>query len=210
MHIRSTAASLITGAVLLLVVVLLGMFYPALTGFDEWLSGVLIATRDAPGITPLALFANDVGGGILGTWVIPVVVALMIVLLRRPWGAAYFLAASIASALFVQIIKNVVARPRPAEIAVHSDFGSFPSGHTANAATAVVALALIFGWRWLVGIGTVWVLFMAWSRITLGAHWPTDTIAGALLGIAIALLVWPIFVTRIHGSDAAVAAPLRG
>lgn len=209
MRAPRTLITLGIGLLLCAVVAVIAVTYPALASADEGLSKTIIGFREITGTTELAFFANYVGGGVLGTWVIPAVTAIIIVLLRRPWGAAYFLAASIASAVLVQLLKSLVARPRPADILVQADFGSFPSGHTANAATITVALSLIFGWRILVGIGSVWVVFMAFSRILLGAHWPTDTIAGAMLGVAVALLVWPLFESRVLLRDAASIAPPR-
>ena len=61
--------------------------------------------------------------------------------------------ASAASAVVVQLLKQLFGRARPEDILVHSDFGSFPSGHVANAATIAVALGVIFPivWVWIAG-----------------------------------------------------------
>lgn len=75
---------------------------------------------------------------------------------------------------------------------VTSDAGSFPSGHTANAATlAVLAVAVAASrWRWWVGaVGALYILLMAVSRLVLGVHWCTDVLGGALAGAGAALLV---------------------
>ena len=137
-----------------------------------------------------ALFFNDVGAGVIGSFVVPSAVVLLLLAFRRPWGATYFAAASILSVAAVQLLKHTVDRARPTEILVQADTGSFPSGHTANAATMVVVLAIIFPRVWVRVAGFAWAILMAVSRTYLGAHWLSDTIGGLLLGAGIAVIVW--------------------
>ena len=56
----------------------------------------------------------------------------------------------------VQLLKNLFGRARPEDILVVSDFGSFPSGHVANAATIAVAIGMIVPnvWVWVAGACT--------------------------------------------------------
>jgi undecaprenyl-diphosphatase len=79
-----------------------------------------------------------------------------------------------------------------------SDFGSFPSGHVANAATIAVTLGIIVPRVWVWVVGAIYTLLMAISRTYLGAHWITDTIGGALVGAGAALLVWTVFAQRME------------
>jgi len=159
---------------------------------DAWWSELLATNR----VEPLLWFSyamNALGGGWFGVFGVPILVAVLLVALRRPWAAAYFLAAEIVSAAIVQVLKHVFGRERPDDIIVVSDFGSFPSGHVANATTIAVALAVIFPRVWVVVAGAVWVLLMAFSRTYLGAHWLSDTAGGALVGAAAALLLAAAF-----------------
>lgn len=146
----------------------------------------------------VARFFDWLGGGIVGVVVVPVAILVVLILLKRRWGAIYFLSASVASAVLVQILKNTVERPRPEQILVTADFGSFPSGHTANAATIAVVLSIIINRWWVWGLGAVYVLCMLLSRNYLGAHWLTDTVGGLILGAAVALIVWAPMSHRLH------------
>ena len=61
------------------------------------------------------------------------------------------------------------------EILVHADTGSFPSGHTANAATMVVVLGILFPRVWVWCLGVAWAVLMALAPVTT-IHWsPSKT-----------------------------------
>jgi lipid A 4'-phosphatase len=76
-----------------------------------------------------------------------------------------------------------------------ADYTSFPSGHTAVIFSLATALALI--WRPLAWPGFAVAFLVGASRILIGAHWPSDVLGGAWLGIAWTLWVHHLFVT--HG-----------
>jgi membrane-associated phospholipid phosphatase len=193
----------VSGAVAVLLVAL-GGFLIALRNYQvvpfdvdaEWMEE-LVEHRH-PFWQAMALAFNNLGGGILGVLIVPLAVIAVLFLLRRRWAALYFAVASVASALLVQIIKNTVDRPRPEEILVAADFGSFPSGHTANAATMAVALALILRRYWVWFAGAAYVVLMLLSRNYLGAHWLTDTLGGMVLGAGVAVIAWAPFAHRLH------------
>lgn len=127
------------------------------------------------------------------------------------WFLAMTLAGSIAG-LSGTLLRSAIGRARPLSpvnqgwhgprvdghwvIGRHA-YGAFPSGHT--------SLAAGFGAFWflhrrrsgLIGLG--YAAAVAWSRVELGAHRPSDVMAGLLVGPAVALLVGPPLLARARG-----------
>ena len=146
-----------------------------------------------------SLIMNALGGGVFGVLVVPIVISVAIVLIRRPWAAGYYLLASAVSAGGVQLLKQLFGRARPEDMLVTSDFGSFPSGHVANAATMMVCLVIIFPRVWVALAGAAYTSVMLLSRTYLGAHWLTDTFGGLLLGVGAAIVLWAPVAAKLSG-----------
>ena len=115
---------------------------------------------------------------------------LLMVPRRTRWIGITSLAAIVIGALITNVtLKNLVARTRPYEVVEglalliekQSDY-SFPSGHTC----ASFAAAGVY-WRMLpkkFGIPLVILAAMiAFSRLYVGVHYPTDVLAGLLIGL---------------------------
>jgi membrane-associated phospholipid phosphatase len=146
-----------------------------------------------------ALVMNYLGAGILGVVVIPILILAVLLILKRPWAAGFYLASTLLSSGVVQLLKHLFGRARPEDMLVTSDFGSFPSGHVANAATMATVFIILFPklWVWLAGIA--YTVIMLLSRTYLGAHWLSDTIGGLLLGVGVTVLLWAPIAAKLDG-----------
>jgi membrane-associated phospholipid phosphatase len=96
-------------------------------------------------------------------------------------------------------LKNTIRRPRPYTtypdiITAYSTETSlsFPSGHTSLAFSTATALSLKYP-KWYVIIPSyLWAGSVGYSRMNLGMHYPSDVLAGALLGAGSAFVTYKV------------------
>jgi undecaprenyl-diphosphatase len=100
----------------------------------------------------------------------------------------------------VLAIKFLVRRERPqgdwGGIYRNTDPHSFPSGHAARSfLIAVIASALAP--TWLVVVLWIWAPLVALARVAMGVHYLSDVVAGAALGVIVALIGLQIYMPMI-------------
>jgi undecaprenyl-diphosphatase len=102
------------------------------------------------------------------------------------------------AAIVANIIKYTVNLPRPYEVYPFieklSSGGSpsFPSGHTADAFALFMGLLLAFKQFRIYVPALLWACCVGFSRMNLGVHFPSDVLAGILIGLLAATLVFGI------------------
>jgi len=116
-------------------------------------------------------------------------------LLKEGRGAAFavvhMVLVGVICTLTYKAVKRSTLRPRPYEVlsvvargAPPLDAFSFPSGHTLHAVAFTLVAASYY--PWLAALLVPFTLLVAASRIILGLHYPSDVLAGALIGAGIA------------------------
>ena len=139
----------------------------------------------SPSLAPLVVRLSALGGLAVMGPIALVGLAFLIAQRRRADAAWLFLTIAIGR-LGIEGLKLVVTRPRPPveDWLERVSSWSFPSSHSAGTMMTCVALALLFGR----GDGAILValfaaLFIGWTRIALGVHWPSDVMAGWGIGL---------------------------
>jgi len=116
----------------------------------------------------------------------------LLLLIQRAWAALFFSAGSIVLGYSATMaIKYLFQRSRPDLLLEPLSGYSFPSGHSARGFLFFLIIAILLNrgltvnWRILIiTIACALASLVAFSRPYLGAHWPTDIMAGALVAIA--------------------------
>ncbi|MCL4460777.1 MAG: phosphatase PAP2 family protein [Nitrospirae bacterium] len=181
-------------------------------GLQKWDDALFLWVNnrwESGGLDPVMMAATDLGNG---GYLYPIGILAMIVFARTAFmrDAVLWIAASLAGLLLEGSLKHLVARPRPLEhfsaairagqtrvhvLGPHLHWFSFPSGH----ATTAFCAAVLFGglyprllWPFLVLATMTGV-----SRVYVGAHFPTDVLAGALIGTVSGLFALKIVRPRL-------------
>lgn len=101
------------------------------------------------------------------------------------------------------LLKNIFARVRPFNIVNHADLlipilkdGSFPSGHTSYAFTIFTIVLFMAKKKTLKVLTGILAVLIAFSRLYLYVHFPTDVIGGVIIGFILAILAMKIYFSK--------------
>ena len=176
-------------------------------GYDEWGLMSYRTGEDLHPRGPELIFESvrdvtSLGGVFLrNLFAFAAVVALLFLKLRRE--AVLYAMTVITGWLANTGLKLLVGRERPQIVPHLTEAGgeSFPSGHSFSAAVVYIGMALAFASlsrrhsvRYtIVGAAMVLSAMVAWSRVMLGVHFPSDVTAGWLGGAGWAFLSAALF-----------------
>lgn len=151
----------------------------------------------SPGLRAVFARITQLGEG--GLYLVPLGLVLLAALWRRraalAWRTAYVFAAIAVSGLIGDVIKPVFGRARPellfaqnlfgfTWVGPHADRWSFPSGHSTTVMALAVSLYVIYPPAW--PAYAMLALAVMASRVIIDAHYLSDVIAGAYLGLVTA------------------------
>lgn len=202
---RILAAIMIASAVLYIVLATgVAMGAPWVHALDGAVQGLVFPLRNEA-LTPAIAFTSDLSDTV--PCLIVAAAMLIYLLAKRQFKVAGLFAGTlVASELLVEGTKFLLSRSRPCGMNL-VEFpwnASFPSGHTFVAIVAVglsVFILVKLHPQWPKGVrvalaasAVVWVIYIGFTRIYLGVHWPTDVMGSLLLCAGVAVpafaLLW--------------------
>jgi undecaprenyl-diphosphatase len=135
-----------------------------------------------------------------------IVVAVHLMLAGRPRTGWFVVGAATGGLIISTILKNVFDRPRPDLTGITRVYtASFPSGHATSSAVVYLTIGALLAATvtrrshkvFYLGVAVFLTLIVGVSRVYLGVHYPSDVLAGWLIGAGWAMTC--VLVTRVRG-----------
>ncbi|KAF1023793.1 MAG: Inner membrane protein YabI [Pseudomonas sp.] len=186
-------ATLWIGCISAVLLIALFIGYPRLSDFDRGLMA-LVQEHRGPVMDHAMVMVTQLGE--FKKMFVASAVLTGLLLVMRQWRQAIFVGATLAGAALINTgTKLFFARLRPEVLTDPLTSFSMPSGHASGSFAFFLALAVLAGRGQPTRMRLTWLLLgclpaatIALSRVYLGAHWPTDILAGALLAMTVCAL----------------------
>ncbi|WP_455938075.1 phosphatase PAP2 family protein [Gemella morbillorum] len=198
----------------LIMIVSIFTFLIIAIGYDSFLKNLdlmiinFIQGFEVRGLTIFYMSITDVAD----TWqstILVVVITVILYLIKYKREALFLVLTMSTCGIIMSFIKNIFVRQRPETHRLIEVSGlSFPSGHSTSATIMYLTLGLIAinvlqktSKYIILFISMLGILIITTSRIYLGVHYPTDTMAAVCLGVFVVTFYYKSYYKRVKIKD---------
>jgi membrane-associated phospholipid phosphatase len=177
-------------------------------GALNWELPILLTIHDQTGekLNLLAEILTRLGSFKITT---PIIIGMALSFLwSKRWNYSLYTIMTFLGAITISYTGKIIvhrARPHLWELVyqIGSDY-SFPSGHAMSSMSFALVLIILTwnsSWRWLMIIfGSLFAISIAWTRLYLGVHYPSDIVGGWMIALAwsmVVLLIGKLYLTQL-------------